>query len=230
MRFKWPVMPICDAQKLDVRPDDLLNDGLFRKCDTYRGGGGYDKFGDVWSNRKGFAVNPVQFVVQLQGCPLKCPYCYVTKQGVFGTPKYLTTEELLQAYWESNLQVFHLMGGAPALYLEEWADLAEKVRVFHSDLLLIEKPYHKDWLVDLPGVHAVSLKTKDLYTPDQLKLMWKNLDLLIESGVDFYLTYTGARYDKNTLEKDIWKRYGRLSKDVFYIEIQNYKALGVTTE
>lgn len=225
MKFKWPVMPICDAQKLDVRPDDLLNEGLFRKCDTYRGGGGYDKFGEIWLNRKGFAVNPVQFVVQLQGCPLKCPYCYVTEKGVFGPPVKMTTDELIQYYRQSRLQVFHLMGGAPALYLELWKEIADQVQVFHSDFLLVEKPYQRNWLQGLPGVHAVSLKTKDLYTPDQLDLLWKNLDLLIESQVEFYLTYTGARFDKNTLEKDIWKRYGRLSKDVFYIEIQNYKAL-----
>ena len=40
----WKVVPICDYQKLDVRPEDLLDSGDFRKCETYRGGGGYDQF------------------------------------------------------------------------------------------------------------------------------------------------------------------------------------------
>ena len=192
---------------------------------TYRGGGGYDKFGDVWLNRRGSSVNPVQFVVQLHGCPLNCPYCYVTQKGVFGEPVKISTEELLRHYRRSGLDVFHLMGGAPALYLGWWKEIAHEVRVFHSDFLLVEGIYHKEYLRDLPGLHAVSLKTKDLYTPKQLELLWKNMDRLLDSGVNFYLTYTGARFDKNTLETDVWKRYGRLSKDVFYIEIQNYKAL-----
>ena len=33
---KWKVVPLCDSQLLDVREEDILNDGAFRK---YLGGG-----------------------------------------------------------------------------------------------------------------------------------------------------------------------------------------------
>jgi hypothetical protein len=32
--FKWPVVPLCEAQLKDVRPEDVLEGGLYRKCDT----------------------------------------------------------------------------------------------------------------------------------------------------------------------------------------------------
>ena len=44
---------------------------------------------------------------------------------------------ILQAY-KSKLDVFHLMGGAPALYIEHWIEILEKLPEnipFHSDLL-----------------------------------------------------------------------------------------------
>jgi hypothetical protein len=41
---KWKVVPLSPGQLLDVRPEDILNDGHFRRCNTYRGGGGYDQF------------------------------------------------------------------------------------------------------------------------------------------------------------------------------------------
>lgn len=36
--FKWPVMPLCKAQLQDINPDDVLNGGLYRRCNTYKGG------------------------------------------------------------------------------------------------------------------------------------------------------------------------------------------------
>ena len=40
----WPVVPLCKAQLEDVNPLDVLNDGLYRRCNKYKFGGGYDKF------------------------------------------------------------------------------------------------------------------------------------------------------------------------------------------
>ena len=117
---KWPVVPLCKNQLKDVRPEDVLNNGLYRKCDIYRGGGGYDQFNKIWEKRKGYRISPKQFVVQLAGCPLHCPYCYVTPDGINGKVVFKTTDEILTDYKDSNLQVFHLMGGAPALYLSHW--------------------------------------------------------------------------------------------------------------
>lgn len=42
--MKWPVVPLSEGQLKDVNPADILEEGLYRKCDTYRGGGGYDQF------------------------------------------------------------------------------------------------------------------------------------------------------------------------------------------
>ena len=82
--IEWPVVPVCKAQRKDVRPEDILHGGLFRLCDTYRGGGGYDQFNAIYEKCFGKKVNPTQFVVQLKGCPLNCDYCYVTNEGVSG--------------------------------------------------------------------------------------------------------------------------------------------------
>lgn len=46
--MKWKVVPICDKQMKDVNPSDVLNDGLYRKCDVYKGGGGYDMFPSIY--------------------------------------------------------------------------------------------------------------------------------------------------------------------------------------
>lgn len=218
MSFMWPVVPICDRQKLDIDKEDLILGGLFRKCNIYKGGGGYDKFVGIYKERLGYSPDPTQFVVQLRGCPLECWYCYVTKQGVFGEPKYVSSEDLIKYYMNSGLEVFHLMGGAPALYLEYWKEISGKVKIFHSDFLLIEKEYNAKHLTDLPGLHAVSLK--DLRVDE--KLMFRNLDILINCNINFYLTFTG-----NPIYKDkIKSRYGDwILKDALYIDIVKYKAI-----
>jgi len=218
----WPVVPICNEQRIDVRPEDLIQDGLYRKCDTYRGGGGYDQFSDIHAKRHQHRPYPTQFVVQLYGCPLSCPYCYLTKKGVFGEPVLVTTENLIEAFTGSCLEVFHLMGGAPALYLENWKVLAEKIKgVFHSDFLLVEKEYELEWLENLPGLHAVSLKHFPL--PNK-QMMWKNLDLLVETNVDFYITFTGI--PNPILKANLLDRYGAwILEDSFIIPIINYGAL-----
>ena len=42
--MKWPVMYLCEKQLKDIHKEDILNNGLFRKCKTYKSGGGYDQF------------------------------------------------------------------------------------------------------------------------------------------------------------------------------------------
>jgi organic radical activating enzyme len=217
----WPVVPICEKQRRDVHNYDLLNGGLFRKCNIYKGGGGYDQFNSIYFKRSGYYPNPTQFVVQLKGCPLKCKYCYVTTDGVKGKAVPITTSQLIKFYYETGLDIFHLMGGAPALYLEYWRELAENknIRIFHSDFILIEKPYKKEWLKDLPGLHAVSIKKEQL---PHLSLLWSNLEILIESGIDFYITFTGERI----LEQEIIERFGKdILEDSFIIPIKQYEAL-----
>lgn len=46
--YSWKVMYLCDKQLRDVNPSDIIKNGLYRRCDTYKGGGGYDKFSDIY--------------------------------------------------------------------------------------------------------------------------------------------------------------------------------------
>ena len=238
--FEWPVVPICEAQKLDVSPEDLLNGGLYRKCRTYKAGGGYDKFPFIYKRRYPESDVPnldEQFVVQTQGCPLQCPYCYVTKRGVNGEAKFIPTADLVADFHASGCGVFHLMGGAPALYLEHWEEILHKLngKPFHSDFLLCEKPYAPEVLsqIALYGrqLHAVSIKGKD---PEQYRkntgiapdfhLMKSNLYKLVESGIPFYITFTGMTINDVADFKYDWADF-EVFKDAFSIDIRDYNAL-----
>jgi len=198
MSHSWKVVPICDYQKLDVRPEDLLNGGDFRKCETYRGGGGYDQFPRICKKRLGVEAHR-QFIVQLASS--------VTRSGVWGTPKDFSTEQLVAAYVESGQEVFHLMGGAPAIYLDQWAELIGQLpsnAIFHSDFLLTEHEYSDAVLKDLAMMQkyrqmlfAVDIKgvtpedyEKNTRKPFKPRLFWDNLKKLVEHGIHFYITYT----------------------------------------
>jgi uncharacterized Fe-S cluster-containing radical SAM superfamily protein len=204
----WKVVPICNYQKLDVRPEDLLNGGDFRKCETYRGGGGYDQFPKIAKKRLGVEAHR-QFVVQLYGCNLDCPYCYVTRSGVWGIPKSYTTEGLVAAYVASDQQVFHLMGGAPAIYLDQWKELIWGLPpdvIFHSDFLLTELEYSHEALAELSFqqqhrkmLFAVDIKgvtpedyERNTRKPFKAELFWTNLNSLVDHRINFYITYTNC--------------------------------------
>ncbi len=40
MSYYWSVVPLCKNQLKDVDPKDILENGLYRLCDTYKSGGG----------------------------------------------------------------------------------------------------------------------------------------------------------------------------------------------
>lgn len=221
--FLWPVVPICTAQRRDVNPFDLLTDGKYRKCSVYKGGGGYDEFNYIIKRKTGIDLNPVQFVVQLQGCTLSCPYCYVTRQGVHGTPLMTSSEDLIRDYKDSGLEVFHLMGGAPALYMREWYRIYDEVKFFHSDFILVEQPYDVSVLNSIPGIHAVSLKEKEIYTHKQFILLIRNLCKIIQSELNFYFTFTGEKARSDF--ENIIEYLGGDLYDSFNVPIINYNAL-----
>lgn len=243
--YDWPVVPLCDRQLRDVNPRDVLEGGLYRRCDIYKGGGGYDKFEAIFHSRFGGSheSEPLneQFVVQLRGCPLRCPYCYVTKDGIWGDAVKVSTKKLVADFEKSGFPVFHLMGGAPALYLSWWPELLHslsKSAVFHSDFLLQELEYPVSVLRDLAShkrnLHAVSIKG---YGAAEFKvntgvdfheaLLWKNLDNLVDTGVQFYLTYTGMPQDSiDKFNEVAVKRYGGgILRDSFGIDLVEYDAL-----
>lgn len=245
--FFWPVVPLCEKQLRDVRQEDILNNGLYRKCNTYRGGGGYDRFESIYRRR--FSLNndlnlKDQFVVQLKGCVLSCPYCYVTQEGVDGLPVHKSSSEIVADFRNTGLKVFHLMGGAPGLYLSYWDEILSQLsddEVFHSDLLLLEGRYDLKILQELGAYSrqliAVSIKgaTEEEFSHNtgcllNSALFWENFDVLLNSRIPFYLTYTGMGNDSIELFKQqVMDRYGNdadnILADSFAIQIIRYEAL-----
>lgn len=241
----WKVVPLSEGQLLDVRPEDVLDDGLYRLCHTYRGGGGYDLFPSI-AARFGMVRHPddasKQFVVQLFGCNLDCHYCYVTRQGVWGKPRVVSTARLVDAFRRSGAQVFHLMGGAPALRLNDWLSLVDALptgTLFHSDLMLTERPYYLDTLKALSRrrvLLAINIKamTSDEWWHNTRKnpdweLFWSNWCTVQESGVKAYITFTGCDRDE---EGFFWKRARHegiephlWQGNSFHIDLIDYNAL-----
>lgn len=247
----WKVVPISDNQKLDVRPEDLLNDGLYRKCNTYRGGGGYDQFPVIAARRFGIppSASPfnLQFIVQLFACTLDCPYCYVTRAGVWGKYVEKTDAELIDAFLQSGQRVFHLMGGAPGIYLKQWAQLAfllgqfDQKAIFHSDLLLNEGVYSVDALRNLANNsdrHLIAIDVKGTTDEEWLRntrrpaiwdLFWENFRRVQNSGIKAYVTFTGVdpktlpafweRAEKEGLNATQWRN------DSFVIDLIEYDAV-----
>jgi uncharacterized Fe-S cluster-containing radical SAM superfamily protein len=239
--MKWRVVPISKYQALDVRPEDLLSGGDFRKCETYRGGGGYDQFPAICERRLGRRLHS-QFVAQVLGCSLDCPYCYVTRTGVWGRWKDYTSERLVKAFEGSGQEVFHLMGGAPALYLDSWHEIISRLpgqAVFHSDFLLVERPYRMHTLSYLARhrgscLFAVSIKgtsredfERNTRKPYQEELLWANLDRMVSAEVPFYLTFTNpdmSRYDEFCGR--LRERFGEgVLADSFIIPLIGYRAV-----
>lgn len=245
--YKWKVCPVQGRQLKDVDPNDLFGD--FRICKTYKSGGGYDQFPSIALKRgivtpimKG--IRSVQFVVQLYGCHLRCPYCYVTKDGVFGEHKEYTSKELgnwmLKASIEKSAGVFHLMGGSPAIYLSHWPEILDELKgrfLFHSDLLLTENYYTIKELeaINRPEtLYAVNIKgvsSGDYFentgTHIDWPMFWLNLSMLKSVGLNFYITFTAP--DPILLpsfKRQLAVRYGReILKDSFIIPIKSYEAL-----
>lgn len=284
LMFRFPVMPLCTQQLKDIDPQDIIYSDIvntassfvrkpiFRVCKTYKAGGGYDKFAQIYIDRCFRDAMPsrnllyyqitgktrlytdsdlqemvyiqnilnTQFVVQLQGCPLHCPYCYVTTAGI--QPKneamLFNTEELVNAYLRLKTNsmhsvhcgVFHLMGGAPALYLPYWRHIGNKIQstqyaVFHSDFLLCESLYEVRHLQKLPGLHAVSFKEDQIYTQAQRDLLFKNLQALVDNNVNFYITFTGEPHYYDKIRKHFGSDADYILRDSFEIPIRHYKAL-----
>ena len=242
--FKWPVCPIQGRQLKDVRKEDVF--GNFRFCNTYRGGGGYDQFPEI-AHKRGFTCRGhigLQFVVQLYGCTLACPYCYVTRDGIYGTSKEYTSEQLLGAYGRAFIArrpgVFHLMGGAPAIYHRRWPELIDMIPedvIFHTDLMLVEGSY------DLPklshcnagnALYAVNIKgvnAEDHFRNTGRKLddkqFWFNFYCVVDSGINFYLTFTNPDPDHlDEFRERVVSRYGDwILNDHFVIDLIDYEAL-----
>lgn len=213
MKYKWKVVPLSHGQLTDINEQDIVENGLYRICDIYKGGGGYDRF-THYLKRK-YKLNPnnhhKQFIVQLFACPLDCPYCYVTRQGVWGDFVEKTTDEIVYSFLSTELRVFHLMGGAPALYMTHWVSLIKELYknmpnvIFHSDFMLCENYYNEGVLKTLKNskccqLYAINIKG---LTPKEWQLntrkefdsdrFWYNWLLLQELKIPCYITFTGVK-------------------------------------
>ena len=243
---KWRVVPISKNQLRDVNSEDLLDGGNFRLCQTYKGGGGYDQFPHIACAR-GLVNHPDeasrQFVVQLYGCNLDCPYCYVTRAGVWGEFKEFETRELVEAFLQAQethgVNVFHLMGGAPGLQLPQWVELVDRLGtdvIFHSDLMLTELRYPREclWELSRPGVLvAVNIKGTseqqwEQNTRKPLNTVMFNVNLeclkLNMAWRNWYLTFTNV---PEAAQRE-WSDQHGLGEQVAYgIDLINYNALEV---
>lgn len=246
----WKVCPIQGRQLKDVRPEDIFGD--FRICKTYRSGGGYDQFAKIAEKYVEELDLPIrgrldtQFVVQLYGCHLNCPYCYVTKDGVFGKYIEYTTnqmmDEFVRAFFEGHkCGVLHLMGGAPALYIEEWDEIISQLQsngfIFHSDLLLTEKLYNPHILRRIRwrnAIYAVNIKgvTPEDYHKNTGRVLDENVlrvnldNLAMVDSLKFYLTFTNPDLDNlDRFKEKLVQRYGDwIIEDSFVIDLVDYNA------
>jgi hypothetical protein len=240
--YKWRVVPLCEKQLLDVSKKDIIADGVFRLCDVYKSGGGYDKFPQIYERRYGVKTKPKQFVVQLYGCHLACPYCYVTQKGIWGDYIEFTSKELVEEFIKHDCDVFHLMGGSPEMYIEFWPELIDMLAnygqyIFHSDLTLTHHSLNRYLLQAISQercLYAVNVKG---VTPEDYKrntnrefnssMFWLNLYHMCVAKVPFYMTFTNpdiGNYGKfinhiiNTLGYEALK-------DSFIIDLIEYDAL-----
>lgn len=238
--FKWPVVPLSEGQLRDVRPEDILCGGAFRTCNTYRGGGGYDQFPQLCEKMLGIKDASTQFVVQLRGCTLDCPYCYVTREGVWGVPTSFLSSALVAWFGISNAKVFHLMGGAPAMYMKYWPQLISLVRllpdrVFHSDLMLVEHDYDPDVLRRISGPHclyAVDIKglttqefERNTRRPFNEDLLYKNLHTLALSPVKFYFTFTNVEPEGRIRFLSYFQDMYGYAPENFVVDLIEYDAI-----
>jgi organic radical activating enzyme len=244
----WKVVPMSPGQLLDVRTEDLVCGGHFRLCDTYRGGGGYDQLPKICSALLGESGHNRQFVVQLYGCTLDCPYCYVTREGVWGDYIEYSTQELIDIFLSTEASVFHLMGGAPGMYLRKWpeiiAGLSKCVRsrwLFNSDLLLNESTYSESaieaikhpravYAVDIKGLTPLEYKYNTRKSFNE-ELMWKNIITLEKIRPQYYFSFTNVH--KSNIDS-FWAAFKRLFGEeryehhrtyAFTIDLINYNAM-----
>lgn len=80
--MNFEVMRLCPAQLLDINHADILEGGLYRKCNTYKGGGGYDQFPAIYQRR--FGPTPGlnnQFVVQLKAARCGARIAMLLRRG-----------------------------------------------------------------------------------------------------------------------------------------------------
>jgi uncharacterized Fe-S cluster-containing radical SAM superfamily protein len=132
---------ICTVIKDSGSPDNRNDDSPYRMAKL---------FGGSWQDYNH------HFIIQVAGCPLRCWYCYVDN---LKKDLIMSADEMVKMFinfrkeakkkFNIDLNVFHLMGGAPALYYWFWPILREALDnrglnnvILFSDIILVENYFY----------------------------------------------------------------------------------------
>ena len=156
-----PISRIGELQRKDIENDRALGgivcyDNFARVCTVHTGSHRdigdsspfrmAEMFGGEWQDYNH------HFVIQLSGCLLDCPYCYVDNLEKDTSFSAISMVELYKAIRREaltnfgvSIKVLHVMGGAPAVYCEFWPELREELDsqgydnvVIFSNVILVE--------------------------------------------------------------------------------------------
>lgn len=146
-----PISKIGPIQLIDVEHSlKEIHNKFFRTCTVYQ----EDLHLNKWSSSIG-DTTPTRmvklygkdeqhwnrhFIVQVAGCPFRCPYCYVDNLNI---DTHMSAEQLVDAYLTfkvlaPDIHVFHLMGGAPGRYCWFWQQIRDEMdsKGLQDDVLL----------------------------------------------------------------------------------------------
>ena len=238
--FTWSVQKVCENQreKQGINDEDILKNGLYHKVNT-KNESSFDRFNEIYNKRNKTDLDlSNHFVVQLRGCVLDCNYCPLTNKGIIGSEfKFVDTEGLIKDYATSGCNVFHLSGGAPAIYLNHWYEIVENLdgQVFYSDLMLNERLYKDNTLKRIAkyknALYVINIKgvTSEEYLKNTGKeldyqMFWANLDRVVDNELPFYFTFTNIKEENFDIFRDkIVERYGNsadaILEDAYAIEL-----------
>ncbi len=170
--MKIPIAEIGEEQMEDVAKSSghVLYNGLgtSRLCTVVKPKMSFDDRGDKSPLRMAqlfggrWQEYNEHFITQVAGCPLKCPYCYVDN---LKANRRMNAEEVVKDFYSlwrqadrcclPEVNVLHLMGGAPGKYPEFWGELRREMdeyyyfknKVLFSDVIFVENHFYgvKPW-------------------------------------------------------------------------------------
>jgi len=170
--MKISISKIGEVQEEDILKSSgsVLYDGVGRICTIIKSDMAFDDrrdtapqrmaklFGGSWEDYN------EHYIIQVAGCPLKCWYCYIDnlKSDLKWDAKDVVHDffkHWRQAYKcnLSEINVLHLMGGAPGKYPQFWKELREEMnyykeegfdkKILFSDVIFVENYFYnvKPW-------------------------------------------------------------------------------------
>ncbi len=158
-----PISKIGPVQLRDVENSTGLvyHDEYYRLCEVVKSDKAFDNRGDCSPYRMASLFGGdwrdynYHFIVQVAGCPLSCPYCYVDNFKIdlqisiaALVNDFVEFREMIRSLYSIDVRVFHLMGGAPAVYAECWPEirhaldaLGQEDVILFSDVVFVENRY-----------------------------------------------------------------------------------------